>query len=344
MPQSIIVVCPDTNIKLWATRTRDAAIGGGKSAILQLAKAWARAGSDVTIAGRLVIEERAEGITLVNIERVSGSFDVGIYVTGSLQHFDVEGIALVDSRIRLLWINSPNQIAPPPGRLPDLYVAPARFLARRAIDEWGFAADRVVVIPGESAMASPARDGATRDPLSVVYASHPFKGLGHAVELVSRVRPDYPELRLDVYGSAALWGDDLTSADASGYPEWVSIKGGVAQEDVAQAMASHGVMLYITTWRDGFSLATAEALAGGVIVIATDHGANAEFIRHGWNGFLVSVNERHEPDLDQAERLLRHYLARPGALEDMRKRAADSVPSWDEQAAQWERAWQGIVR
>src|SRR6185503_18427864 len=108
MPQSIIVVCPDSNIKLWATRTKDAPIGGGKSAILQLAKAWARGGSEVTIAGRLVIEEEAEGITLLNIERVSGSFDVGIYVTGSIGHFEVDGIGLVDSKIRLLWINSPN--------------------------------------------------------------------------------------------------------------------------------------------------------------------------------------------------------------------------------------------
>src|SRR6185436_5295797 len=117
---------------------------------------WARGGSEVTIAGRLVIEEQAEGITLLNIERVSGSFDVGIYVTGSIGHFEVDGIGLVDSKIRLLWINSPNQIAPPPGRPPDLVVAPARFLARRAIDEWGFPPDRVVVIPGESAFASAA--------------------------------------------------------------------------------------------------------------------------------------------------------------------------------------------
>src|SRR5437867_1335311 len=77
MPQSSIIVCPDSNIKLWATRTKDAAIGGGKSAILQLAKAWARAGSDVTVAGRIVVEGQAEGISLVNIERVLGSFDVG---------------------------------------------------------------------------------------------------------------------------------------------------------------------------------------------------------------------------------------------------------------------------
>jgi hypothetical protein len=41
--ESVVVVCPDTNIRLWSGRVLESAMGGGKSSILQLAEAWARA-------------------------------------------------------------------------------------------------------------------------------------------------------------------------------------------------------------------------------------------------------------------------------------------------------------
>jgi len=101
-------------------------------------------------------------------------------------------------------------------------------------------------------------------------------------------------------------------------------------------------MLYATEWLDGFSLATAEAMAAGVVVIATDHGSNADLIRHGWNGLLMSSGESHKPDLKQAEELLRWYLTNPSAFDDMRERAAGSVQSWDHQAREWTRAWRNL--
>ena len=62
--ESIVIVCPDTHISLWPTRLAEAATGGGKSAILRLAMAWARAGHPVTIAGPAVVDGEIEGVTL----------------------------------------------------------------------------------------------------------------------------------------------------------------------------------------------------------------------------------------------------------------------------------------
>jgi glycosyltransferase involved in cell wall biosynthesis len=104
-------------------------------------------------------------------------------------------------------------------------------------------------------------------------------------------------------------------------------------------MTGYGVMLYLAGMLDAFSSATAEALAAGVIVIASGQGSNAEFIRHGWNGFLVPADAEARPDLGEAERVLRRYLERPERFRAMRRRAMESVPTWDEQAAQWRRVW-----
>lgn len=341
MSVSLAIICPDTNFKLWATRVREAALGGGKSAILQLAAAWSRAGLDVTVACADAVESEADGFRTCPIRSAAGRYDVAVYVTGSVGHFNDPAISEIKSGLRVLWINGPGRVELPPGRLPDWFVAPAKFLARRAIDEWSMPAERVVVIPGEavSARSRPADDG-HRDPSSFVYASHPFKGLDAAIELLGRMRSEFPAVRLDVYGSAKLWGDAAENAFPGALPEWVNLKGSLPQESVEHAMSGYGAMLYLTKWVDGFSLATAEAMAAGVVVIATAHGSNAEFVSHGWNGLLVSSDDRFTPNLSQAEHLLREYLSSPDSYLDLRRRAEASVPTWDEQAGKWRRIWQ----
>ncbi len=108
-------------------------------------------------------------------------------------------------------------------------------------------------------------------------------------------------------------------------------------------MARYGLMPYLTEWVDGFSLSTAEALASGVVVIATAHGSNAEFIRHGWNGFLVR-SDGGRPDLLEAQAIARAYLRAPEAFAALRVNAMASVPTWEEQADQWRQLFREPLR
>jgi glycosyltransferase involved in cell wall biosynthesis len=341
MPESLVIICPDTNFKLWANRVREAALGGGKTAVLQLAAAWARAGLDVTVACADAVESYDGRLRICSIEQAAGKYDVTIYVTGSIGHFNYPAITGIEGGLRIFWINGPARVELPPGRLPDWFIAPARFLARKAIDEWSLPAERVVVIPcGAVPGRSHPADDDRRDPFSFVYASHPLKGLDNAIEVLGRVRAEFPAVRLDVYGSEKLWGDQAQTAPTAALPEWVRLKGSLPQESVERAMGGYGAMLYLTTWVDSFSPVLSEAFAAGVVVIATAHGSNSEVIRHGWNGFLVASNDRFEPDLDQAEYLLRQYLSDTSKYLGLRQRARASVPTWDEQAEQWRHIWQ----
>lgn len=343
MAASIVFVCPDTNVRFWGDRLSEAAMGGGKSSVLQLARAWAQAGHRVTIAGAAVREGDADGVAVREVGAAAGAYDVGIYVTGSLGHFRQPEIEAIHPARRLFWLNGPNRVEPPPGRV-DWYVAPAKFLARRAVDEWGCPAERVVVIPGEAvSRRRDLSDITAREPRAVVYASHPFKGLREAVGVLSRLQGEFPALRLDTYGSERLWADDAALAERPALPEWVRHCGDLPQNEIEERMADYGLMLYLTEWVDGFSLSTAEALASGVVVIATAHGSNAELIRHGWNGFLVR-SEQGRPDLLEAQTLARAYLRAPETFASLRANAMASVPTWEEQAAQWRQLWQEPLR
>ena len=244
--ESIVVVCPDSHITLWPTRLAEAATGGGKSAILRLAAAWARAGHPVTVACAAVVEGEVEGVRFRDLARAAGRYDVAVYVTGLLGHFEHPAIDGIKAGVRVLWQNPPHQVAFPPGPPPDWIVVPARFLAHRGGYEWGYPPERIVVIPGEavSRRLDPV-SAAERDELAVIYASHPRKGLREAIEVLGRVRPDYP-VRLDVYGSGRLWHDDDRSVPEGDHPAWVQFKGDVPAEQVASVMARYGAML----WRD----------------------------------------------------------------------------------------------
>lgn len=341
--ESIVVVCPDTNVRLWVSRASEAPTGGGKTSILQLAAAWVKAGHPVTIAASAARPEDRDGIAVREIEAAAGDYDVAIFVTGSLGHFRAPGVDAIHAERRLFWQNGPGRAELPPGRV-DWYVSPAKFLARRAVDEWGHPPEKVVVIPGEAVRRRrAASEAASRDPFAAIYASHPFKGLREAVEVLGHLRAEFPDVRLDVYGSERLWADGAAASAERVLPEWVRRAGETAQSEVERRMADYGLMLYLTEWVDGFSLSTAEALAAGVLVVATGHGSNAEFLRHGWNGFLVR-SDGGRPDLLEAQTLVRAYLRDPPAFAGIRVNAMASVPTWDEQADEWRRLWRSPLR
>jgi glycosyltransferase involved in cell wall biosynthesis len=340
MAKSVAIICPDQNIKLWPRRIEEAAMGGGKSAILQLARAWGRRGYRITIAGAFVEEAEYQRVRTIPIEDAKGQYDVLVFVTGSLGHFRIPGIEGIKGQRSLFWMNSPLKMQPPETHSIDYYIAPAQFIARRAVDEWGYPSRKVVVIRGEAVVRRRRRSifDSRRSSYGFVYASHPFKGLDNAIAALDGFKDSYPDILLDVYGGAVLHGDDLIEEVTPNYPKWVRTRGSIPQAEIEKQMSQYGGMLYLTHYVDGFSLATSEALAAGVLVIATAHGSNAELIRHGWNGFLVGVRDG-QPDLGEAKEILSDYFANPSSFESIRRNAVASMLTWSEQAAQWEKVW-----
>jgi glycosyltransferase involved in cell wall biosynthesis len=333
----VVVICPDTNIELSVDAPKRTAIRGGKSAIVKLAAAWARAGHRVTVFSGRVHAGSDTGLSVRPLAEIGGTFDVAIYVTGALGHFRELAHARPRAKVNIFWINGPHRVEPPDFVPIDWIIAPAKFLARRAIDEWGLPAGRVIVIPGDAVVERwPDELGRTRDPSRAFFACHPNKGLDEAVAVLGRCRPEQP-CTLDVYGTGAFWGAPVE--DRFPASDWLRLMGDVSADQIARAMNSYGFMPFFTDWLDSFSTVTAEAMAGGAVVFATAHGATAELVRHGWNGFLVRVVDGR-PDLAQAEDLLRNYLRDPSKFDFVRENARRSVATWDEVAAQWARVWE----
>lgn len=335
--ERVVLYCPDENIRLSVDRLETLPTGGGKSAILRLGYSWAELGHQVIIACALATPGKKGRLAIADFPVESVPGDVAVFVTGSRGHFQGWWEAASHAAVKIFWINGPNRVTPPPTKL-DWIVAPAQFLAQKAIVEWGFPAEKVVVIRGES--ADPCGGLARlqrRNPYQGIFLSHPAKGLDQALFLFEKMRVRFPQIRLHVLGSERLWGDQKM-VEYRPLPQGALFLGEKPPLAVSRLLPGYGFLLYLSPVIDGFSSATAEAMAAGLIVFAAAHGSNAELISHGQNGFLIPLKQGL-PDLEVAERLLGAYLQNPEAWNPLRAAASKQIPSWRSQAVLWRKLW-----
>ena len=167
-----------------------------------------------------------------------------------------------------------------------------RDLLRRHPD----AAPRVVTIPlGVSSRPSEA----TADALERVRGLEPFllcvgnrkphKNLVLAVEVLARLRPRFPGLRLVLAGGG---GDDGVAARAAalGVAEAVTELGPVTEDVLAALYARAGVLLFPSLF-EGFGLPVLEAMAAGVPVVSSDRASLPEVA-----GDAAALVDPEDPD------------------------------------------------
>lgn len=330
---TIALYCPDTNLPIGIGLPANAATRGGKAAIVHWAKALANRGFEITVFAGKPERQNQTHLSIRGLDECEGVFDVVIFHTGQMLHFDQPQASRLDSRLRVLWLSGPARVAPPNGPL-DVVVAPSEYVRDLAQNQWGLPAVPFQVIRGEAVTRKlPQRliRTADRDPFLGVYLSPPEKGFDHIFTVLDRLHKKGLRFSLAVFGNQAFWGD---VSRFSKIP-WLKFMGDVPQEKMQETLLRCGFMPYFVAWADGFSLATAEAMSAGVVAFASAHGSNADFVDHGRTGFLVPITGG-KPDLGEAEALLEQYLLRPEGFLPIRLAASQAVPTWQERAVEWE--------
>lgn len=330
---TLALFCPDTNLPIGVEVPFRTAIRGGKAGLVHWAKALARRNFQVTIFAGKPVEGQQGSLTVKALEACEGHFDVVVFHTGQLLHFEQPQIERIHGDVHVLWLRGPVRVAPPRKPL-DAVVAQSRFIQQLAERQWGFAPSQLQLIRGEAVTRKFSDHWirvAARDPFLGAYLSPPEKGFDSVLSTLDRLYGKGFRFRLAVYGNQAFWGDISALAEIP----WLEFKGDVPQTQMQDTLLHCGFLPYFVSWADGCSLATAEAMSAGVVVFASAHGSNAEFVEHGKTGFLVPT-EGGKPDQDAAEALLERYFLKPEDFLPMRLSAARVVPTWSEVAAQWE--------
>lgn len=117
---------------------------------------------------------------------------------------------------------------------------------------------------------------------------------GKGIDTILRALARLTEpVQLQVVGKGPYEPELRQLAERTGYRHEVSFTGEVAYEAVPSVLAAADVLLFPSR-HDGFGMVTMEALAAGVPVMASTAVMSAlEYIKPGYNGWLLPVDDEH---------------------------------------------------
>lgn len=153
----------------------------------------------------------------------------------------------------------------------------------------GVDAHRIAVVHNGTAPPPPVGTRRSSTPaLTVVGRLVPHKQIEHAIDAVSILRRDRPDVHLTVVGSG-WWEEDLRAyAARTGAADLVTFTGYVSEQQKHEILARSWVML-LPSLKEGWGLVIGEAGAHAVPTVAyAAAGGTRESIVHGESGLLVA--------------------------------------------------------
>jgi len=231
------------------------------------------------------------------------------------------------TRIGKPWVDAARPLIAPAFQLRDALVrraalrtdqllAPSRFLIQRYARE-GFPPNRFTFLENgldvdriRRSMTPGERQ--TGDKLRVTYLGSLAwqKGVHVLVEAFRDLPPERAILR--VFGGAQVFPEYAASLQARHNPANTVFEGSVPNHQVGRVLAETDVLALPSLWYENSPVVIQEARAAGVPVMASDHGALAEKVHDGVDGFLVAPG-----DASAWHGALRQLLRRPDRLSAM---------------------------
>jgi glycosyltransferase involved in cell wall biosynthesis/tetratricopeptide (TPR) repeat protein len=155
------------------------------------------------------------------------------------------------------------------------------------------------------------------------------KGIHVLVNVFARLRQKHPTLKLDVYGSAAMWGrEELFSiAEVEKQVQGIKFHGPIPQTEVTKHYQTAGACVVPSIYFDSFPLAAIEANVCGCPVIGFNAGGIREAILHNKTGYIIP--ETSEEALFKA---LDELVSAPERLKAMSREALEysrKTFTWD---------------
>jgi glycosyltransferase involved in cell wall biosynthesis len=164
----------------------------------------------------------------------------------------------------------------------------------------------------------------------------PDKGVHFLIQAFSNLKPRYPDLELEIFGSSSLWsrGEYLDLPALAAALPGLTFHGKKAQSEIADGFRRSGLCVVPSIWFDPYPLTSLEAQACGTPVVAFRMGGLPEGIVHGETGVVVD-----EVSAEALTVALDSLLRDPARMRWMSECAAKHAA----QAFRWESVIEKIV-
>jgi len=308
-------------------------VGGGKTALVSLAKTLSMAGHRVEVCS-YVREGRFDGVDYIDEQRTNRlEADVLLVSTSSKMDLSKLKRKEIEADLRFLWLHGVSPITGMEGFDWSGLICVSHYVKDHFTKTSKIPKERFSVIHNGVDLKDfkPWYGLIRRNPYGIVFASHPIKGLDQVLRLIRALREEIsPHFFLDVYGGYQLWGLDGPPVDIS--TDGASFKGIIPQPQLIRRLFSYNFMINIYDLPEGFGLIYPQALKAGVVCLASNVGGVSEVIQDGRNGFLLNWPSETESVLNEVKQRIAYLLKERAYLNRIRKNAMSYNRGWEEVA------------
>jgi len=342
MTYKIIIYCPDRHILYHATTPDKEGVGGGIVARIRLAQNLAKLGHEVTLISNVSQPHVSQGATFLPLEEADKRREADVLLmmsSGDKLSLQSANSLPIESRLREVWVQGTLPIAGIEELNPDYIVAPSNFNRNVVKQEWQLSEEKLFVIyNGLTQLPSPKKwwkSEETRDPNSLIYFSHPSKGLDAAIAVLRLLRQQDTSFSLHVFGGNALWGGEDGNITEPG----LIYHGTKGQKEVFQYLQKTNFSLHLQAREEPFGMVVTESMSQGCIPIASPVGAFPETIHHGINGFLISGDHQKETVHQKTAELILKTVQVPDYLDYIRHIGQNIPWTWENQSRVFAQHW-----
>jgi glycosyltransferase involved in cell wall biosynthesis len=339
----IAIYSPDRHVVYDGATPDRTGVGGGVTARIRIAAAFARRGHRVEVICNCPAGGTFDGVRYVRLDdaREIHSDALVLHSSGGAHDLTPLLSMTVEDRVRVVVLSGiglpkgTEEIAPA-----SVYVC-SNFLRGEIHARFGVPLDRLFVTHygvNRWNFAGPFRR--PRDIRRLIYSSHPSKGFDVSRAVLGRLREHDPRFELHCFGGNRLWG----GADQPPAPEpGIVYRGLIRQRPLAAEYQQSGFALQLQTRPEPFGITVVEAMAAGAIVVASPVGSFRELIDHGRNGFLVEGDPADPGTAERAAGLIRDLCGDPALMERVRRAAYATPFLWDTIAEVWEQHFEWLL-
>lgn len=161
--------------------------------------------------------------------------------------------------------------------IPKIVIAP--WLCEKGL-ELGVPADEMIYIPNgidhtKYRLLQPIENRPPR--IAMLYHTIDWKGSEDGIKALELARDKFPKLQAALFSRLAR---------PKGLPEWIEYHCDPPQEDLVGRIYNGSSMYLCPSWREGWHLPPAEAMACGCAVVSTDIGGVRDYAEHGVTALL----------------------------------------------------------
>jgi len=345
MRNKVTFYCPDSHL-VYDLQTLDTqGVGGGVTARIRMAHAFAELGHNVTIYNNCPESQHVDNVSYRPFEKTKKIETDILIVSTSGDGLDLSSLNEIEIHAKL-QIFMVHGIDPPNGidlEFFDYIYALSNFVRDIIVNRWGVEAHKLFTAHRgvkEDHYDLPKDKTIKRDPFGIVYTSHPSKGLEAAIKILNNLKREEPRFSLHVYGGYSLWGENEHTIDA--VPD-LTYHGVIGQRALAHEMQKYSYALNIQDREEPFGISLIEAMKAGCIVLASSVGAFPEIIQNGYNGFLVKGKSNDVSTHKAAFRIIMGLAGNKGYRNCIRRNAIASPHNWRTIAETWNGHWDWVL-